>query len=70
MAYRLELPVVSQLHPVFHVSQLKKRVGPAIVPQSQPLVRDVEGIVLIQPLAILQRRMVKVNNGVAVKVLI
>lgn len=45
-------------------------MGPAIVPQFQPPVCDVEGRVLIQPLAILQRRMVKVNNGVSVKVLI
>ncbi|XP_075083029.1 uncharacterized protein LOC142166955 [Nicotiana tabacum] len=61
VAYRLELPQGSQIHPVFHVSQHKKKVGPHINPQQQSLVCDGEGRVLVQPVAILQRRMVKVR---------
>nr|XP_009800857.1 PREDICTED: uncharacterized protein LOC104246690 [Nicotiana sylvestris]XP_016496573.1 PREDICTED: uncharacterized protein LOC107815506 [Nicotiana tabacum] len=70
MAYLLELPSGSQLHLVFHVSQLKKRIGPAVTSQPQSPTCDDEGRVLIQPIAILKRRMVKIDNGVQVKVLI
>ncbi|XP_075101120.1 uncharacterized protein LOC142176753 [Nicotiana tabacum] len=70
VAYQLDLPHGSQIHPVFHISQLKRRVGPAIVPNQQPLVCDSDGRVLVQPLAILKRRMVKFNNAATVKVLV
>lgn len=53
MAYRLELPAGLQLHPVFHISQLKRRVGPVIIPQPQPPTCDDTGRVLIQSVAIL-----------------
>ncbi|XP_016578798.1 uncharacterized protein LOC107876371 [Capsicum annuum] len=48
----------------------KKRIGPAIIPQQQLHLVGTDGKILVRPMAILQRKMVKENNVVAVKVLI
>ena len=62
LAYKLYLPPESQIHPVFHVSQLKKHVGPKAVPcVDLPLVRT-DGLIQTEPVMVLETRQVPRNN--------
>ncbi|GJR88425.1 retrotransposable element Tf2 [Tanacetum coccineum] len=65
VAYKLELPSNSQVHPVFHVSQHKLCRGNAnkmgILPH-----RGTDGLLSVKPEAILDRRMAKLNNKAVV----
>lgn len=61
VAYKLELPQDSSVHPYFHVSILKKHIGPADnVTSSLPLL-DAHGGLRTEPENILQRRMSALN---------
>lgn len=69
-AYKLELPPESQIHPVFHVSQLKQHVAdcsPMFLQLPKPVDLDVAEL---QPEEILDRRLVKKGNAGHVQVLV
>ncbi|CAA7022313.1 unnamed protein product [Microthlaspi erraticum] len=68
VAYKLQLPASSKIHPVFHVSQLKLQVGPFQVSTQLPsIVRDV---LVKEPEEILERKMVNRQGQAATMVLV
>ncbi|GJU24315.1 retrotransposable element Tf2, partial [Tanacetum coccineum] len=69
VAYRLELPNSSQIHPVFHILQLKKCHGKDHRVGVLPQLRE-DGLLENKLMAILERRLGKVNNKPVMFVLI
>ena len=52
MAYKLELPASSRVHPVFHVSCLKKVIGENLLVQTILPELDEEGKIILEPKAV------------------
>ena len=62
MAYKLELPTASRLHPVFHVSCLKKVIGDKLPVQTILPELDEEGKIILEPEAVTETRSRKLRN--------
>ena len=70
VAYQIELPATSKVHNVFHVSQLKKRIGRDKVVQTELPGIDEREELQVEPIAVLDRRLVKKGNSPATMVLV
>lgn len=68
-SYKILLPEGCLLHHTFHVSQLKKHLGPKAVPTAHlPLVNP-DGTILIAPEAVLERKLIpRVQRAISVPV--
>jgi hypothetical protein len=62
MAYKLELPAYSRVHPVFHVSCLKKVIGDKILVQTIFPELDEEGKIILEPEVITDTRIHQLRN--------
>jgi len=62
MAYKLELPAASPVHPVFHVSCLKKVIGDKLPIQTILLELDEEGKIILEPEAVTETRTRQLRN--------
>ena len=56
MAYKLELPTSSRVHPIFHVSCLKKLIGENLLVQTILTELDEEGKIILEPEAVMETR--------------
>ena len=70
VAYKLELPPSSRIHPVFHVSCLKKVIGTNIRAQTILPELDTEGSIILEPEAILNQRTRQLRSRAITEVLI
>ena len=62
MAYKLELPASSRVHPIFHVSCLKKVIGDKLPVQTIFPKLDEEGKIILEPEADTETRTRKLRN--------
>lgn len=70
VAYKLQLPNHVRIHDTFHVSVLKKQIGAAPVQSHIPAGITVLGHLMMEPVTILGRRLVKRGRAAATQVLV
>lgn len=62
VAYKLKLPAHSRVHPVFHVSLLKKHMGSTPISAGDLPECNSDDLVLLEPAKVLRRRQIIRNQ--------
>jgi len=62
IAYKIELPTASRVHPVFHVSCLKKVIGDKLPVQTILPKLDEEGKIIMEPKVFIETRTQQLRN--------
>lgn len=70
VAYKLDLPAEARIHPIFHVSCLKAKLGQHSIPLPTLPPVDGNGKISLEPEAIVDRRMVQHKGRALTEVLI
>ena len=70
VSYKLELPTKSRIHPVFHVSSLKLKLGQHVTPLPTLPPVDEFGQVFTEPVVVLQKRTKSLRSKVITEVLV
>lgn len=70
MSYKLLLPDGVKIHPVFHVSQLKKDLGLKVVPNPDLPLTNADGTLKTEPTLVLHVRQIPRNNVTVVQWLV
>ena len=70
MSYKLDLSFKSRIHPVFHVSCLKLKLGQHVTPLPTLPPVDEFGQVFIELVAVLQKRTKSLRSRVIIEVLV
>lgn len=70
VAYELDLPPPSRIHPICHVSQLKPKLGSKVAAITMLPPVDAEGIIQLEPVEVLARRSSPKNNKPFIELLV